>query len=477
MMDLRFSTYIKIIATLVPVVLIALWYKWDIDSHKRLAGVRLMLKEAAVPMRAEEILGPAPAPEDNAATLLEPVLTELDGTKLADLLKTAEDWNVHDGAHPGYLSPWKKFITREREFLEDLLDREVSRRLIDIALQASTKPALRWNRDYSNVLAVNMTDVAAMRKLHSLLLLKAYQEAYFADQGQETANPYPYLMASYRLIELSTQDAALIDCLFRYTMLGMLLSSWQEIEHSVPTPANISREFLEISRDMSQEYLRYQNAIDTERIVFGGGIYGDEDTNTVEALRMLAELSRMDEGSSGADLASMPGFMLAPFGPWLRDQQSFYLEVMLLGRDFSEQSQEQVANKMDTLKDAPLPYLQVLNYLVMPGLDSVATIARQNTMRLHIHRLGLALNLYADANGNLPAELDALVPQYIPEVPIDLFDDFKEPVRYKKDRDSFRLFSLGRDGDNNGGGIYLYETIEGDIVYQGRRATWDELSY
>lgn len=62
----------------------------------------------------------------------------------------------------------------------------------------------------------------------------------------------------------------------------------------------------------------------------------------------------------------------------------------------------------------------------------------------------IALRRYRLAAGELPDTLDALVPKYLPAVPIDTFDG--RPMRYTRTDDGAIVYSVGRDGVDDGGG-------------------------
>ena len=74
---------------------------------------------------------------------------------------------------------------------------------------------------------------------------------------------------------------------------------------------------------------------------------------------------------------------------------------------------------------------------------------RDATLRLLI--LDLAVRLYRDEQGHVPADLQDLVPRYLPSIPLDPFSG--EAMIYRiQDRD-FLVYSLGRDRTDNGGRI------------------------
>ncbi|MDR0520346.1 MAG: hypothetical protein LBH00_00680 [Planctomycetaceae bacterium] len=94
--------------------------------------------------------------------------------------------------------------------------------------------------------------------------------------------------------------------------------------------------------------------------------------------------------------------------------------------------------------------------LLIPALDSVNnTIVRSGT-RLDLMRTAVALERYKTDSGKYPDNLDALVPQYLDEVPPDGFTGrktitYKPAAGDKSAADKFILYSFGANGvDDNG---------------------------
>lgn len=84
----------------------------------------------------------------------------------------------------------------------------------------------------------------------------------------------------------------------------------------------------------------------------------------------------------------------------------------------------------------------------------------------------LAIRWYKIANETLPDSLDALVPDYLPEVPIDPFTE--QPLLYKLEDGDYRLYSVSEDG-RDGGGIFdasdtgryrhLHKHLSPDLIF------------
>jgi len=61
----------------------------------------------------------------------------------------------------------------------------------------------------------------------------------------------------------------------------------------------------------------------------------------------------------------------------------------------------------------------------------------------------LALRAFKLRRGACPASLSELVPEYLPRIPIDEFDG--KPLKYKLAGDGYLLYSVGKDGKDDGG--------------------------
>jgi hypothetical protein len=70
---------------------------------------------------------------------------------------------------------------------------------------------------------------------------------------------------------------------------------------------------------------------------------------------------------------------------------------------------------------------------------------------LRCHAAGLAAERYRRLHGDWPASLDQLAPDLISAVPTDPFTD--DPLLYRRLADGVVIYSVGLDGEDNGGNV------------------------
>ena len=84
--------------------------------------------------------------------------------------------------------------------------------------------------------------------------------------------------------------------------------------------------------------------------------------------------------------------------------------------------------------------------------------AIKRAMRMETERsltlTAIALQRHFIHHGNYPAELDALIPEFLSSVPVDYMDG--QPIKYRLNGDgTFALYSVGDDGRDDGGDLSL----------------------
>jgi hypothetical protein len=93
--------------------------------------------------------------------------------------------------------------------------------------------------------------------------------------------------------------------------------------------------------------------------------------------------------------------------------------------------------------------IHVISHGIMPAFSNCTIIDLRITAQLRTARAGLAVQRYRLAVGKLPESLGDLMPTYLDAVPKDPFDG--KELRYKKLETGFVVYSIGKDGNDDGG--------------------------
>ncbi|HET6323493.1 MAG TPA: hypothetical protein VFG04_02240 [Planctomycetaceae bacterium] len=99
---------------------------------------------------------------------------------------------------------------------------------------------------------------------------------------------------------------------------------------------------------------------------------------------------------------------------------------------------------------------------MLPRLKPDVLIEDRARMRADLVQLGLALTAYRADVGSYPATLDALIPKYCSEVPLDRFT--AKPLRYVPRADGYLLYSVGDNAVDDGGRTSDAQPPGDDIV-------------
>ena len=90
---------------------------------------------------------------------------------------------------------------------------------------------------------------------------------------------------------------------------------------------------------------------------------------------------------------------------------------------------------------------QSLYFMTMPALTPSLAKKSQSDAELQATRIILALRAYQLTHGKLPADLNALVPEFLDSVPVDDFDG--QPLCYSPERKI--VYSVGENLKDDGG--------------------------
>jgi hypothetical protein len=140
-----------------------------------------------------------------------------------------------------------------------------------------------------------------------------------------------------------------------------------------------------------------------------------------------------------------------------------------------EESQRFKAEFEETFDGMPL--IQKIAYigssLLLPGTDAVFSAEGRRLAMARAADAALAAQLYRRGHGHWPEKLEDLVPEFLAQVPADPFDG--KPLRVHHTEDELVIYSVGPDGNDDGGHYVTEESIAAgavplDVTFVLRRA-------
>jgi tetratricopeptide (TPR) repeat protein len=152
-----------------------------------------------------------------------------------------------------------------------------------------------------------------------------------------------------------------------------------------------------------------------------------------------------------SEMMGLPRFVLWP-------NHAAYLEVL---RDFIRFSREPFPASLHGVTASDSPYrrrpagplgtLSSLAYTLVPALQSALDKGAATQAQVRATLVNVAIRRAKLDGAPLPTRLQELVPKYLSAVPTDPFTG--EPLRYKVDESGCTIYSVGRDGVDDGGAI------------------------
>lgn len=138
-------------------------------------------------------------------------------------------------------------------------------------------------------------------------------------------------------------------------------------------------------------------------------------------------------------------------GFWDRDLL-YYLDVMetnIVLDSFAPPQNLVAANNFKKAENEVQQNHYYLSKMFIEALSNAITNDVKNFAYLRTSIAAIAVERFRLAHGQLPENLDELVPQFISAVPIDPFDG--QPLRYHRLAKGYVIYSIGSDGHDDGG--------------------------
>ncbi len=126
------------------------------------------------------------------------------------------------------------------------------------------------------------------------------------------------------------------------------------------------------------------------------------------------------------------------------DLMNDYIETTQLPLHQRQKAAETIEAKLKATSK-----IHILLHDFMPAFSRFITINIRGIAQLRAARVGLAIQRYRLATGDIPDTLADLVPTYLETIPKDPFDGSE--LRYRKLESGFVVYSVGEDKRDDGG--------------------------
>jgi hypothetical protein len=329
-----------------------------------------------------------------------------------------------------------------REFLH------TQERGLALVRKAAAMPACSFDHDYS--LGISMPLPELKRLPHAAMLL-AYDARVKAADG-DARGALADVAAIYGVaghvsdpLLLAVAVAAGIDATGTRVLEDVLAQI---------APADLGRPALPGEPHYHRAVRR---AMATEDVIFG--------------LTTFASLAEGDQGVIDAAGEWMSAPSLAVLGSpiyrvfFLRDDLAAYRRVMRDMQDLAAKPYFEARPDWQALDQSWRQNRRgIVTALMAPATERVVTTANEADAGRLLARAALALMAYRAKTGAYPDKLDALVPEYLPRVPLDPFSG--RPLRLKRDGTGVVIYSVGRDLADDGGRPAEPGKPGGDLVFR-----------
>ena len=100
--------------------------------------------------------------------------------------------------------------------------------------------------------------------------------------------------------------------------------------------------------------------------------------------------------------------------------------------------------------------------LMMPATSAIIGAEDRSVDKLRLVHVTAALAVWRLEQGNFPDRLEQLVPDLLPELPVDA--SWNKPFHYERRGNGYLLYAIGTDGEDNGGDNRNGTIIDGEWI-------------
>ena len=172
----------------------------------------------------------------------------------------------------------------------------------------------------------------------------------------------------------------------------------------------------------------------------------------------LAEIKRLSESEgednnmpTGPPLPGPQPMLFRVTGFFERDLL-YYLDAMETAISFASLPPPRdlaITNVSETMAEDARNHYCIFSAMFLPSLSGPVAREADGLARIRLATTAIAVERFRLAHGRLPEHLNELVPQFLSTMPDDPFDG--QPLRYHRLDKGYVIYSIGSDGEDNGG--------------------------
>lgn len=410
------------------------FFSWNAWTIRKLNDAKARFASAGLPMRIMDIAPPAVPEPENAAPLIKKI-TEItarvddNGSSFADIVEKLKRF-IHQRA----ASAESNAITPQEA--RELLDRAPAKEILALAREAADRPGFDMKLDYSLGAKLTLPHVGPLRTAADALRVQI-RLSIGNRANDEAARDIWRLL---NLADFLTREPTLISQLVRIVLINGAI---EELGHAVAANTLSEAWVLRFLDRLAKIDLKVEAllALDGERLAFGDAIFAEMISGKMGPSGELID-------PEGAGKKSVWSYIPSA---WWRLEHASYLTYFHKYRSLVLYNWSQPLEQSRQVEAlfTSIPYYRTLVRMALPSIASVASKMGDSQIRIDAAKTGLAAYRYQLHHGRLPASLAELVPEFLPAVPTDNYS--QTPMIYRKEHTSFLVYSVGRNGRDDGG--------------------------
>jgi hypothetical protein len=420
---------------------------WWLDSagKQAVADAQARCRAAGLPMTIDEIRPPSVPDADNAALVIakiKPVvnaLPDIGGIYIWEWLADFKD--AHAVAYK--LDP---VATQE---LAGALDSQPERDLLALIHEAASKQGYDDRLAYEFGPDLKIENIGPL--LRSVKLLR-WQARLAASRGQ-AAEASGDVWAMTTFAEFLANEPFMISQMARSSVWSMALEELEQLAATGSLPQSWNQK---ISARLSGLNFNagLARAVDGERLVEFEGLFQQiRREGRIEDFDVLDGFTSTWRGQLRLLSYRIPGVI------WL--DYAYSIDGMRERRDIVVSNLQNFTAWEKKLKRLTVPIDQRISTVLLDTIDDVARNMWKSQAKVISGHVGLALERFRSAKGEYPATLTELVPEFLPEVPVDVFSG--KPLIYRTEPGGAVVYSVGPNMKDDGG----FENIDSNKDDQG----------